>query len=104
MDLFKIIVEHLYAISGALAFIAYLPQIITLLRSEDGAYSTSLITWFMWVVALTINTLYAGLVNGDRFFLLATSSSLMGTMAVFFIALYKRLKCHRQEQQLHNLH
>ena len=98
MDLFKTIVEHLYAISGPLAFIAYLPQIITLLRSEDGAHSTSLVTWFMWVLALTINTLYAGLVNGDRFFLLATSSSLLGTVMVFTIALYKRWKCHQQNQ------
>jgi uncharacterized protein with PQ loop repeat len=103
MDLFKTIVEHLYAISGSLAFIAYLPQIITLLRNGDGAQGISLITWFMWVVALTINTLYAGLVNGDKFFLLATSSSLLGTLMVFTIAFYKRWKCHRQDKQLHHL-
>jgi uncharacterized protein with PQ loop repeat len=95
MDSIRTIVEHLYMLSGPLAFIAYLPQIFTLLRNQDGAQSTSLLTWFMWVVALSINTLYAGLINGDRFFLLATSSSLTGTLMVFTIALYKRLKCKR---------
>ena len=94
MDVIKVVIEHLYAFSGPLAFIAYLPQILTLLRSVDGAQSTSLITWFMWVVALSINTLYAGLINGDRFFLIATSSSLLGTLMVFTIALYKRWKCN----------
>lgn len=90
MDYLKPLVEGLYAVSGPLSFLAYFPQIITLLKNQDGAHSTSLLTWLMWVIALSINTLYAGLVNGDRYFLLSTASSLSGTLLVFVIAIYKR--------------
>jgi hypothetical protein len=44
----------------------------------------------MWVLALSINTAYAAWVNGDRLFLLASSSSLLGTVLVFLIAWHKR--------------
>jgi hypothetical protein len=90
MDLLKFTVERLYLLSAPLMFLAYFPQIITLLRNKDGAHSTSLMTWFMWVLALSINTAYAGWVNGDRYFLLSTASSLLGTVLVFLIASYKR--------------
>ena len=90
MEWLKLIIERLYVISAPLMFLAYFPQIITLLKNKDGAHSTSLMTWFMWVVALGINTAYAAFVNGDRYFLLSTASSLTGTAAVFFIACYKR--------------
>ena len=90
MAFFKLTIEYLYVIAAPLMFLAYLPQIITLLKTNDGAKSTSLLTWFMWVLALSINTAYAAWVNGDRLFLLATGSSLLGTVLVFSIAAYKR--------------
>jgi hypothetical protein len=90
MAFLKMAIELLYVISAPLMFLAYLPQIITLLKNNDGAKSTSLLTWFMWVLALSINTAYAAWVNGDRLFLLATGSSLVGTVLVFSIAAYKR--------------
>ncbi len=90
MAFFKITIEYLYVIAAPLMFLGYLPQIITLLKNRDGAKSTSLLTWFMWVLALSINTAYAAWVNGDRLFLLATGSSLLGTVLVFSIAAYKR--------------
>ena len=90
MDLLHTTVERLYVVSAPLMFLAYFPQIITLLKNKDGAHSTSLLTWFMWVLALSINTAYAAWVNGDRYFLLSTASSLLGTACVFVIACYKR--------------
>lgn len=90
MALFKLTIEYLYVIAAPLMFLGYWPQIITLLNNKDGAKSTSLITWFMWVLALSINTAYAAWVNGDSLFLLASSSSLLGTVLVFSIAWYKR--------------
>lgn len=95
MELLKLIIERLYVLSAPLMFLAYFPQIITLLKNKDGAHSTSLMTWFMWVVALSINTAYAACVNGDRYFLLSTASSLAGTAMVFFIACYKRWQLGR---------
>jgi uncharacterized protein with PQ loop repeat len=90
MAFLKSTIELLYVLSAPLMFMAYLPQIITLLKNQDGAKSTSLLTWFMWVLALSINTAYAAWVNGDRLFLWATGSSLVGTVLVFLIAAYKR--------------
>ena len=90
MELLKKTVEHLFVISVPLMFLAYFPQIITLLKNKDGAHSTSLMTWFMWVMALSINTTYAAFVNGDQYYLLSTASSLTGTFLVFIIACYKR--------------
>ncbi len=94
MDLLKITVEHLYVISAPLMLLAYFPQIITLFKNKDGAHSTSLMTWFIWTLALSINTAYAAWVNGDRYFLLSTASSLLGTSLVFAIACYKRWRIH----------
>jgi hypothetical protein len=82
MDLLHTTVERLYVVSAPLMFLAYFPQIITLL------------TWFMWTLALSINTAYAAWVNGDRYFLLSTASSLLGTALVFMIACYKRWRIH----------
>lgn len=90
MSLLTQSVEYLYAISGPLAFLAYFPQILTLLHNKDGAHSTSLLTWLMWVVALGINTAYAGLVNGDLYFLISSASGFAGSVLVFVIACYKR--------------
>jgi uncharacterized protein with PQ loop repeat len=95
MELLKMTVERLYVVSGPLMFLAYFPQIITLWKNKDGARSTSLMTWFMWVLALSINTAYAAFVNGDRYFLLSTASSLTGTVLVFMIACYKRWYINR---------
>ena len=90
MDLLKTTVEHLYVISAPLMFLAYFPQIVTLLKNKDGAHSTSLMTWFMWLLALSINTAYAAWVIGDRYFLLLTVSSLLGKALVFAIACFER--------------
>ncbi len=91
----QMVVERLYVLSASVMFLAYLPQIATLLRNKDGAQSTSLTTWFMWVLALSINTAYAALVNGDPNLLLSMGSSLIGTVLVFGIACYKRWRFSR---------
>lgn len=90
MDTLKQVIEALYAVSGPLAVLAYLPQIAALLKDKQGASGVSLSTWLMWVIALTINTVYAGYVNGDRYFFISSASSLAGTVMVFGIASYKR--------------
>ena len=90
MKLLIDLVESLYAISGPLAFLAYFPQILALLKNKDGAHSTSLLTWLMWALALGINTAYAGLVNGDLYFLISSASGFAGSVLVFVIACYKR--------------
>ncbi len=90
MDTIKQVIEALYAVSGPLAVLAYLPQIAALLKDKQGASGVSLSTWLMWVIALTINTAYAGYVNGDRYFFISSASSLTGTVMVFGIASYKR--------------
>lgn len=97
MDELQATVGWLYVVSAPLMFLAYFPQIITLLHNKDGAHSTSLMTWFMWVVALSINTAYAAWVNGDPFFLLSTASSLVGTSCVFAIAVYKRWQFNKRQ-------
>ena len=84
------VTERLYVLSAPVIFLAYLPQIFTLIQNKDGAQSTSLLTWFMWVLALSINTAYAALVNKDPNFLLSVASSLLGTVIIFGLAGYKR--------------
>ena len=98
MNGLKSLFEVLYSVAGPLGALAYLPQIVTLFKDQSGAKSTSLITWFMWVVALTITTVYAGLVNGDSNFLLASGSSLTGTVLVFLLASFKRWAWMRKDK------
>ena len=70
--------------------LACFPQIRVLWLAREHVPNTSLLTWFIWVLGLSITTAYAVWVNGDLTFLLTSTCSLSGSVVVLSLATHKR--------------
>lgn len=88
MDTIKAI-TLLYSFVGITNIIAYIPQILSLIKSEcvDGH---SLKTWGIWTVSTFITFAYALLVTHDILFQLVAFSSFLGTSSITGLILYKK--------------
>ena len=58
-------VAWLYVVTSSGRVISYLPQIISLWQSRDGAGAVSLATWGYWLLSHTTASLYGLLVVRD---------------------------------------
>jgi hypothetical protein len=79
------IITILYGACGLIALLAYLPQIKTLMESEEHRKSLVLSTWAMWTITSGVTFLYAYFVVSDIFFSLV---SLVGCICCLIIFLY----------------
>jgi uncharacterized protein with PQ loop repeat len=77
------------ATNSARAF-SYLPQILAVWRSEDGARSISLCAWSSWSISHVTAGLYGALVAHDAYFVLISVLNLAGCGAVTLIAAHRR--------------
>ncbi len=86
---------YLYPLVAVSSTLAYMPQIIRLLRSEDIA-SVSLLSWCVWLIG-SIVTLGYGVVHlKDLTFCIVTTLGTILMCGIVCIVLYKRYKYKRQ--------
>ena len=64
-------------VTNAAQVFTYIPQIVVVWRSHDGAQSLSLMTWGFWVIANLTATAYGSLVIHDVFFTLVSLVNLV---------------------------
>lgn len=70
-------IAWLYVVTNAARILTYIPQIVVVWRSHDGAQSLSLLTWGSWVIANLTATAYGSLVIHDVFFTLVSLVNLV---------------------------
>ncbi|MEO9067664.1 MAG: hypothetical protein ABI281_06015 [Caldimonas sp.] len=83
-----------YLVTNSLRGFTYLPQIVVVWRSKDGARSLSLLTWSAWLVAHIAAVLY-GLVLRDAFFTGISLINFVGCSTVVGIAGSRRRQSNR---------
>jgi hypothetical protein len=86
----------LYAVTGPLMCVAYIPQWLSVWRDREGAQAISLLTWALWAASLTVTLCYAIWVNGDALFRLNALLSAVGTWAVLMAACWRRWTYRRR--------
>ncbi len=87
-----------YLVTNVARIFTYLPQIVAVWRSTDGAQAISLFTWSSWLVSHCAAILYGTLVVHDLFFVLIVLVNLFGCGAVTLIALQRRLQWRREQR------
>ena len=76
-----------YLATNAMRVFTYLPQIVAVWRSTDGARAVSLFTWGSWLVCNGSAILYGAVVVHDLFFVLIALVNFCGCTSVTLIAL-----------------
>jgi len=84
------VVSALYALFGVVFVAAYVPQVLAVWRSHNGAADVSLGTWGLWCASSTVSLLYAHFVNHDTRYTLLCLGNVAGCYAVTVAALLKR--------------
>lgn len=70
----------------------YLPQIVAVARSVDGARDIALCTWAMWALTNAPGTAYGVVVVGDALLAALFGLSMLACDAVIVLALIKRTR------------
>ena len=74
-----------FAATNAVRALFYIPQIIAIARSVDGARDISLSTWWMWTVNNALGALYTGVTMNHQALALsfwASAAACVGTIAL----------------------
>ncbi len=91
-----------YLVTNAMRVFTYLPQIVAVWRSTDGARAVSLFTWGSWLVCNGSAILYGAVVVNDLFFVMIASVNFCGCTCVTLITLItlqRRLQWRRAQQR-----
>ena len=88
-----------YLATNAMRVFTYLPQIVAVWRSTDGARAVSLFTWGSWLVCNGSAILYGAVVVHDLFFVLIALVNFCGCTCVTLITLQRRLKWRGAQQR-----
>lgn len=83
-------IAGVYIVTNAARVFTYLPQIVAVWRSRDGARALSLITWSSWMVSHAAAIAYGVLVVHDQFFVSISLLNFCGCGAVTLIAAQRR--------------
>ena len=85
----------LYLLTNAARVFTYLPQILAVWASRDGARAISLVTWASWLLSHGAALAYAQLVAHDIALSAISCINLAGCCAVTAIATRRRLAWRR---------
>lgn len=85
------VVSALYALFGVLFVVGYVPQVLAVWRSRNGAADVSLPTWALWCASSTVSLLYAHFVSGDPNYTLVCLGNMAGCYAVTSVTVFRRL-------------
>ena len=86
MDLLTV----LYTISGLIFGLAFLPQIMTLLKDTTHAASLNLSTWSMFSSCNAIQVAYAVQNNGDPYLVICASICMLGNISVLGLGIWRK--------------
>jgi predicted MFS family arabinose efflux permease len=74
----------------------YLPQIVAVARSTDGARDIALSTWGMWALTNGLGAAYGALVVHDHLLAMSFALSLLACMATILLTVVQRLRWRRR--------
>jgi len=84
-------IKSLYAVNGFAAVLLYMPQVFKAWKDREHALSLSLVSFGGWCIGSLITALYAWLLVKDSIFTAVSLGNMVGSGAVFLIAVNSRL-------------
>lgn len=79
-----------FTATNAVRALFYVPQIVAVARSANGARDIALSTWTMWTFNNALGAAYAGIVVGDVAMALSFVASVAGCAVTIALTLLKR--------------
>jgi hypothetical protein len=79
-----------FTATNAVRALFYVPQIVAVARSVDGARDIALVTWWMLLVNNLLGAVYAWLALANAALAWAFMASVLGCAVTITLALYKR--------------
>jgi len=79
-----------FAASNALRALFYLPQIVAVARSVDGARDIALSTWWMWAINNALGGVYTGVVMHHATLALSFWASALACLVTIALAMRAR--------------
>ena len=92
-------IAWLYLLTNVLRVFSFVPQILLIWRSANGARDVSLLTWGWWLVSHVFAVLYGVLVIHDAAFVLIALINLLGCTVVVALTGQRRRQWRRCRAQ-----
>lgn len=90
----------IFSISNCLRVIAYVPQILRVMRDREGATAVSCMTWLLFSLSHLSTVLYALLVISDWRMAVIFFANLLCSLTILGLTLYKRTSVGRRARLL----
>lgn len=81
-----------YSIIGFISLVAYLPQILKLLRSKTSSKDVSLQTWAVWSVDAMVSLFYAIFILQDMIASIVFGVDFLGALCILGLTTYNRAR------------
>ncbi|RZJ11445.1 MAG: hypothetical protein EOP39_06280 [Rubrivivax sp.] len=85
-----------FSLSNSVRALFYLPQVIAVARSTDGARDIALSTWLMWAANNTLGAVYAGVVMHHVTIAVSFLLAALACVVTIGLALRARRRLHRR--------
>lgn len=85
-----------FTVANTARAVCYLPQIVAVARSTNGARDIALVTWWMWMSSNVLGAAYTGLVALEPALALSFVASAVACGVTIVITLAKRAKVRRR--------
>lgn len=93
------IIDIMYASVAVVSLLAYLPQIIRLIKRHTDCRDISLGSWWIWNYTATASLLYGVFRLHDTLFIIACIANLFGVNIIIGLVLYKRWRYSQTNAQ-----
>ena len=89
-----------FSVVNSIRVVFYLPQIVAVVRSTDGARDIALSTWTMWALTNGLGAAYGAMVVHDALLALSFALSLMACTATVVLVIVQRVRWSRRSAVL----
>lgn len=90
------LITALYSGTGLITLMAFLPQLLVLLKDRSASISLNLSTWGLFALSSSISLMYACSHNGDCHFIICSAIGFIGNMSIFLTAATQRFTLSSQ--------
>ncbi len=85
-----------FALANSLRALSFVPQILAVARSTDGARDIALLTWSIWTATNLLGVAYGAVVAGDGLLALSFAASALACGLTIALTVVKRLRFQRR--------
>lgn len=89
-----------FAVTNSMRVVAYIPQIVRLMRDRSGAAAVSCCTWMLFLISHIATAAYAGVVLCEQWMCLLFAANAVCSAAIVILACLRRRQEHTSAADL----